>query len=58
MLATLFPNSVLQYLSLPLLGPVIEDFECWLVEQGYTSDSRRNKVKAVALLRGNALFLA
>jgi integrase/recombinase XerD len=48
MLATLFPNSVGQYLSLPLLGPVIEDFECWLVEQGYTSDSRRNKVKVVA----------
>jgi integrase/recombinase XerD len=48
MLATLFPRSVRQYLSLPLLGPVTDDFECWLLEQGYTSDSRRNKIRIVA----------
>jgi len=45
MLATLFPQSARQYLSLPLLGPVIDDFERCLLEQGYTSNSRRNKIK-------------
>ena len=36
MLTTLFPKSAQRYLSLPLFGPVMEDFADWLVGQNYT----------------------
>jgi integrase/recombinase XerD len=42
MLASLFPKSAHRYLSLPLFGPVVDDFDDWLLEQGYTRGSRRH----------------
>ena len=41
MLAKLFPKSARRYLSLPLFGPVVDDFDDWLLEEGYTRGSRR-----------------
>ncbi len=40
MLASLLPRSAHRYLSLPLFGPVVDDFDDWLLEQGYTRGSR------------------
>ena len=36
MLTTLLPKAAHRYLSLPLFGPVMEDFADWLVGQNYT----------------------
>ncbi len=47
MLATLFPKSARRYLTLPLFGPVIDDFDGWLQEQGYTHGSRRYELQTV-----------
>jgi hypothetical protein len=41
MLATLFPKVSRNYLSLPLFGPVMDDFSDWLGQEGYTRKSRR-----------------
>ena len=40
MLADLFQKSHELHRSLPLLGPVLDDFDDWLVEQGYRHSSR------------------
>lgn len=50
MLATLSPKSARRYLSLPLFGPVIDDFDRWLSEQGYAPGSRHNQLVIVAQL--------
>lgn len=50
MLATLSPKSARRYLSLPLFGPVIDDFDRWLSEQGYALGSRHNQLVIVAQL--------
>jgi integrase/recombinase XerD len=52
MLATLSPKSARRYLSLPLFGPVIDDFDHWLSEQGYAPGSRHNQLVIVALADG------
>jgi hypothetical protein len=41
MLTTLFPIAASHYASLPLFGPVLEDFAAWLLEQGYTEHTLR-----------------
>jgi hypothetical protein len=41
MLVKLFPRTCRRYLSLPLFGPVMDDFDDWLLEQGYARSSRR-----------------
>lgn len=41
MLAKVFPKAARRYLSLPLFGPIVDDFDDWLLEQGYTRSSRR-----------------
>jgi site-specific recombinase XerD len=41
MLVKLFPRAGRRYLSLPLFGPVMDDFDDWLLEQGYARSSRR-----------------
>jgi integrase/recombinase XerD len=48
MLATLFPRASRTYLSLPLFGPVMNDFSDWLEQQGYTCGSRRYALQIVA----------
>ena len=41
MLIKLFPRASRRYLSLPLFGPVMDDFDDWLSEQGDARSSRR-----------------
>jgi integrase/recombinase XerD len=48
MLATLFPRDSRKYLSLPLFGPVMNDFSDWLEQEGYTRKSRRFVLQIVA----------
>lgn len=50
MLTKLYPKVFDQYLSLPLFGPVLEDFVAWLAEQGYTHRSCHDLVYRVAHL--------
>ena len=40
MLVKLFPRTCRRYLSLPLFGPVMDDFDDWLLEQGYARSTR------------------
>ena len=40
MLHSLFPKAHRRFLSLPLLGPIADGFDDWLVGNGYTRDSR------------------
>jgi integrase/recombinase XerD len=44
MLRSLFPRSHRKFLSLPLLGPVVEGFDQWLVTNAYTRGSRRYSI--------------
>jgi len=37
MIATILPQVYRRYLSLPVLGPVIDEFARWLLERGYSS---------------------
>lgn len=41
MLKSLFPNAHDRYSSLPLLGPVLDDFVTWMLGQGYRRSSLR-----------------
>ncbi len=50
MLADLFSRASKKYLSLPLFGPVMNDFSDWLEQQGYTFYSRRYYVWIVACI--------
>src|ERR1019366_1438578 len=40
MLVKLFPRTYRRYLSLPLFGPVMDDFDDCLLEQGYARSTR------------------
>jgi len=48
MLATLFPKASKKYLSLPLFGPVMDDFSDWLEQEGYTLKARRFTIRMIA----------
>jgi site-specific recombinase XerD len=48
MIATLFPKAARKYLSLPLFGPVMDDFSDWLEQAGYTRKSRRYAIRMIA----------
>jgi integrase len=48
MLITLFPKASRKYLSLPLFGPVMDDFSDWLEQEGYTRKSRRYAIRMIA----------
>jgi integrase/recombinase XerD len=48
MIATLFPKASQKYLSLPLFGPVMDDFSDWLEQEGYTRKSRRFTMQMIA----------
>ena len=41
MLSQLFPKAFKKFLSLPLFGPVVEEWATWLEGQGYTWSTRR-----------------
>ena len=41
MIHELLPTSYARHLSLPLLGPVVDDFDDWLIIQGYRFNSRQ-----------------
>lgn len=41
MLLSLFPRRHQRYLSLPLLGPIVDGLDDWLAGTGYTHSSRR-----------------
>ena len=36
MIATILPKLYRRYVSLPVLGPVIDEFARWLLERGYS----------------------
>jgi integrase/recombinase XerD len=44
MLHAQFPRSYRRFLSLPLLGPIVDGFDDWLAASGYTRRSRRNSI--------------
>jgi integrase/recombinase XerD len=48
MLITLFPKASRKYLSLPVFGPVMDDFSDWLEQEGYTRKSRRYAIRMIA----------
>ena len=50
MLRSLFPNSHRRFLSLPLLGPIAEDFDDWLAFNGYTRYSREYSISMLPLV--------
>src|SRR5262249_6318770 len=50
MLVNLFSRASKKYLSLPLFGPIMNDFSDWLEQQGYTFYSRRYYVWIVACM--------
>ena len=49
MLNDLFPRKSTRYCALPLLGPIADDFDTWLSEQGYRRGTRQQQ--ACALVR-------
>ena len=38
MLSNLFPETHLQYSSLPILGPILEGYSTWLLSEGYSRE--------------------
>jgi hypothetical protein len=44
MLHSLLPKAHHKFLSLPLLGPIADDFDDWLAVNGYTRVSRKNAI--------------
>jgi len=45
MLTTLFPKAFQRHSSFPLLGPIADSFDDWLLDQGYTVGSRTNAIE-------------
>ena len=45
MLKDLYPRAHARYFSLPLLGPILGDFESWLLHKGFSRGTRRQKFK-------------
>jgi hypothetical protein len=48
MLTTLFPQAFQRHSGLPLLGPIADSFDDWLLDRGYTVTS---KTYAIEMLR-------
>jgi site-specific recombinase XerD len=48
MLRDLYPRAYRRYLALPLLGPLVEAFDTWAVQQGYRRDARHHNVHALS----------
>jgi len=47
MLNDLFPRKSARYCALPLLGPIVDDFDTWLSGQGYRRGTRRQQARAL-----------
>jgi integrase len=45
MISEIFPNGHQRYTSLPLLGPIMEEFTVWSIRHGYTALTVRAKIK-------------
>jgi len=45
MISEIFPNGHQRYTSLPLLGPIMEEFTIWSIRHGYTALTVRGKIK-------------
>jgi hypothetical protein len=45
MLNELFPRRSRRFLTLPLLGPIADDFDTWLSTQGYRRSTRRQQAR-------------
>ena len=45
MISELFPKGHQCYTSLPLLGPIMEEFTVWSIRNGYTALTVRGKIK-------------
>ncbi len=44
MIRELLPTAYARHLSLPLLGPILDDFDDWLIVQGYRFNTRQSYV--------------
>jgi integrase/recombinase XerD len=53
MLRSLLPKAHCKFLSLPLLGPIIDEFDDWLAASGYTPKSRRFSIRMLPLIDAN-----
>jgi site-specific recombinase XerD len=53
MLRSLLPKAHHKFLSLPLLGPVIDGFDDWLAASGYTSKSRKFSMRMLPFIDAN-----
>lgn len=45
MLRSLFPKAHPKFLSMPVLGPVVDGFDDWLTTNGYTRSSRKYSIR-------------
>ena len=52
MIRELLPTAYARHLSLPLLGPSLDEFDEWLIKQGYRFNSRPMKRQAIARTGG------
>lgn len=50
MLMDLFPRAHARYLTLPLLGPLLDGFALWLAEQGFADGSIRLRIRKAPAL--------
>jgi integrase/recombinase XerD len=50
MIASLRPRSYQKYLSLPIVGPILDEFTTWSHLRGYTMGSIRNKLNVARLI--------
>ena len=48
MIAQIFPNAFQRYLSLPVLGPLMDPYAAWLHDQHYTWRSSRYELRMAA----------
>ena len=48
MLTDLFPTASPRYLTLPIVGPILDDFAGWLLTQGYHHATRRKHITRMA----------
>ncbi|WP_244086193.1 site-specific integrase, partial [Desulforhabdus sp. TSK] len=50
MIASLRPKSYQRYLSLPILGVILDEFTTWSHNRGFTTGTMRNKLKDAPLI--------
>lgn len=50
MIASLRPKSYQKYLSLPIIGPILDEFTTWSGNRGFTTGTMRNQLKDARLV--------